>query len=101
MSGEFLDRISSTEASTSPIGTRIRRVRLMVTNRIKHALAKIHTNNPSLERYLSMRIRTGNTCSYTADPEVETHRAKSLDFSLLSEFSAAIILIRNHRAASA
>jgi hypothetical protein len=43
------------------------RARLMVTKRIKDAIAKIRLIHPELARHLATCIRTGHTCIYVAD----------------------------------
>jgi hypothetical protein len=45
------------------------RARWLVTNSIKRAISKIRAGDPALARHLSTRIRTGNFCSYTSDPD--------------------------------
>jgi len=44
------------------------RARLMVTEAIKAAIAKIRANDASLGRYLATSIKTGNYCAYDPDP---------------------------------
>jgi tetratricopeptide (TPR) repeat protein len=43
------------------------RARLMVTKRIKDAIAKIRLTHPELARHLATCIRTGYTCAYVGD----------------------------------
>jgi hypothetical protein len=43
------------------------RARLMVTKRIKDAIAKIRLTHPELARHLATCIRTGYTCTYVSD----------------------------------
>ena len=45
------------------------RARLMVTKRIKDVIGRIRQAHPELARHLATLIRTGYTCSYSADDE--------------------------------
>jgi tetratricopeptide (TPR) repeat protein len=49
------------------------RARLMVTKRVKDAIAKIRLTHPELARHLATSIRTGYSCCYGGDDKLPIH----------------------------
>jgi len=50
------------------------RARLLVTKRIKDAIAKIRVTHPDLARHLATSVRTGYTCTYLQDDDQPDRR---------------------------